>query len=313
MSMTSYVHGVTKSPTDEVSNEGKGGKRGKRRDADRGGKPARRYMPRGTVEWLIFVACLAFFVWFAIPMYVVVATALKGNAAGTTSFLAPPKSLDLTGFKIAWDNLHSNLWNSARIAVPGTIASCLIGAFNGFILSKAPFRGSNLLFTLMLLGMFIPFQSVIIPLFQFLSQLHLTGTLLGVTLVHIIYGIPICTLIFRNYYESVPSAIVEAAQIDGCGLLRTFIRVILPLSWPGFVVAGIFQFTNIWNDFLFGLVVTTQQTWPVTVKLNNLIGTTTVDYGSLMAGAILVATPTLIVYIFLGRFFISGLTAGSVK
>ena len=308
------VHDATKNssePTLDEGNSGHGPDTRTRRQKQ--GRPPRRYMPKGWAEWLIFLTCLTFLAWFAMPMYVVVSTALKGSAAGTDSFLAPPSKVDLEGFKVAWESLHSNLWNSIRIAVPGTIISCVIGAFNGFILAKAPFRGSNLLFTLMLLGMFIPFQSVIIPLFQFLAALDLTGTLVGLTLVHIIYGIPICTLIFRNYYESVPTAIVEAAQIDGCGLVRTFIRVILPLSWPGFVVAGIFQFTNIWNDFLFGLVVTTQQTWPVTVKLNNLIGTTTVDYGSLMAGAILVATPTLLVYIFLGKFFISGLTAGSVK
>jgi glucose/mannose transport system permease protein len=272
-----------------------------------------RWGPRNLGEWFVLAGCLAFLAWFAAPLYVVVSTALKGTAAGTTSFLAPPHAIDLTGFTVAWDNLHENLWNSLRIAIPGTVISCLVGAFNGFILSKTPFRGSNLLFTLMLLGMFIPFQSIIIPLFQFLSSLHLTGTLTGVTLVHIIYGIPITTLIFRNYYQAIPTAVIEAAEIVGCGLFRTFFRIALPLSWPGFVVAGIFQFTNIWNDFLFGLVVTSQQTWPVTVKLNNLIGTTTVDYGSLMAGAIMVATPTLLVYVFVGRFFISGLTAGSVK
>lgn len=273
----------------------------------------RRWKPQSRGEWLVLTACVVFLAWFALPLYVVVATALKGQSAGTSSFLAPPTSFDLNGFRVAWDSLGGNMWNSLQIAIPGTIVSCLIGALNGFILSKTPFRGSHLLFTLMLLGMFIPFQSIIIPMFQFLRLLNLTGTLYGVTLVHIIYGIPITTLIFRNYYQSIPTAIVEAAEIDGCSLFQTFFRVMVPLSWPGFVVAGIFQFTNIWNDFLFGLVVTSQQTWPVTVKLNNLIGTTTVDYGSLMAGAILVATPTLLVYIVLGRYFISGLTAGSVK
>jgi glucose/mannose transport system permease protein len=273
----------------------------------------RTWKPRGAGQWLVALACVALLVWFLLPLYVIVSTALKGSAAGSDSFLAPPASIDLSGFAIAWENLSGNLWNSLQITVPAVIISCLIGALNGFLLSKTPFRGSHLLFTLMLVGMFIPFQSVIIPLFQFLRVLNLQGTLTGVVLVHVIYGLPITTLIFRNYYESIPDAIVEAAQIDGCGLFRTFVRVMLPLSWPGFVVAGIFQFTNIWNDFLFGLVVTSQQTWPVTVRLNNLIGTTTVDYGSLMAGAILVAAPTLIVYIALGRYFISGLTSGSIK
>jgi glucose/mannose transport system permease protein len=273
----------------------------------------RTWKPRGIGQWLVLLACAALLLWFLLPLYVIVSTALKGPAAGSDSFLSPPSSVDLSGFVIAWENLSGNLWNSLQITVPAVIISCLVGALNGFVLSKTPFRGAHLLFTLMLVGMFIPFQSVIIPLFQFLRLLDLQGTLTGIVIVHVIYGLPITTLIFRNYYESIPDAIVEAAQIDGCGLLRTFVRVMLPLSWPGFVVAGIFQFTNIWNDFLFGLVVTSQQTWPVTVRLNNLIGTTTVDYGSLMAGAILVAAPTLIVYITLGRYFISGLTSGSVK
>jgi glucose/mannose transport system permease protein len=271
------------------------------------------WRPNGTGQWLILLACAALMIWFLVPIYVIIATALKGSAAGSDSFLALPSSIDLSGFAVAWENLSGNLWNSLQITVVATTLSCLIGALNGFVLSKTPFRGAHLLFTLMLVGMFIPFQSVIIPLFQFLRLLNLQGTLTGVILVHVIYGIPITTLIFRNYYESIPDAIVEAAQIDGCGLFRTFIQVVLPLSWPGFVVAGIFQFTNVWNDFLFGLVVTSQQTWPVTVRLNNLIGTTTVDYGSLMAGAILVAAPTVLVYIVLGRYFISGLTSGSVK
>jgi glucose/mannose transport system permease protein len=273
----------------------------------------RAWKPQGVGQWLVALACVALLLWFLLPLYVIVSTALKGSAAGSDSFLTPPSSIDLSGFAIAWENLSGNLWNSLQITIPAVVISCLIGALNGFVLSKTPFRAAHLLFTLMLVGMFIPFQSVIIPLFQFLRLLDLQGTLAGLVLVHVIYGLPITTLIFRNYYESIPDAIVEAAQIDGCGLFRTFVRVMLPLSWPGFVVAGIFQFTNIWNDFLFALVVTSQQTWPVTVRLNNLIGTTTVDYGSLMAGAILVAAPTLIVYITLGRYFISGLTSGSVK
>ena len=181
------------------------------------------------------------------------------------------------------------------------------------MLAKTPFRGAGLLFILMMVGMFIPFQAVIIPLFVFLKALGLQGTLIGIIAVHVIYGLPFATLIMRNYYETIPDGIVEAASVDGCGLLRTFFRVMIPLSIPGFVVAGIFQFTNIWNDFLFGLIVTSQETWPVTVRLNNLLGDTSVDYGTLMAGALMVALPTLLVYIGLGRYFIGGLTAGSVK
>lgn len=263
-------------------------------------------------EWLCLVVCALLTVYFAFPVYVIISTALKGPGAAGGS-LGLPASIDMSGFRLAWGQLKGNLWNSVQIAVPATVISCLLGALNGFVLAKTPFRGAKLLFVLMMVGMFIPFQAVIIPLFVFLKSLGLQGTLLGIILVHVIYGLPFVTLIMRNYYETIPDGIVEAASVDGCGLLRTFFHVMLPLSVPGFVVAGIFQFTNIWNDFLFGLIVTSQQTWPVTVRLNNLLGDTSVDYGTLMAGALMVAAPTVAVYVGLGRYFIGGLTSGSVK
>ncbi|MDN3360135.1 carbohydrate ABC transporter permease [Actinomadura sp. DC4] len=263
-------------------------------------------------QWLVLTACVLLLVYFAFPVYVIVSTALKGPGA-TGGSLGLPRSIDMSGFRLAWEQLKGNFWNSLQIAVPGTVISCMLGALNGFVLAKSPFRGAKLLFVLMMVGMFVPFQAVIIPLFIVLKALGLQGTLVGITAVHVIYGLPFVTLIMRNYYVTVPDAIVEAATIDGCGLVRTFFRVMLPLSIPGFVVAGIFQFTNIWNDFLFGLIVTSQQTWPITVRLNNLLGDTSVDYGTLMAGALIVAAPTVLVYIGLGRYFIGGLTSGAVK
>lgn len=272
----------------------------------------RYWKPRSALDWIVFAICCALLLYFLFPVYVIVSTALKGPGA-VGGGLGLPSSIDLSGFNLAWGQLKGNLWNSVQIAVPGTIISCLLGALNGFVLAKTPFRGAALLFTLMMVGMFIPFQAVIIPLFIFLKALGLQGTLTGIVLVHVIYGLPFTTLIFRNYYENIPDGIVEAASVDGCGLLRTFFRVMLPLSIPGFVVGGIFQFTNIWNDFLFGLIVTSQETWPVTVRLNNLLGDTSVDYGTLMSGALMVALPTVLVYVVLGRYFIGGLTAGAVK
>ena len=270
------------------------------------------WRPRTVGQWLVLVACTLLLVYFAFPVYVIISTALKGpGAAGGT--LGLPTSIDMSGFNLAWGQLKGNLWNSVQIAVPGTIISVFLGALNGFVLAKTPFKGASLLFILMMVGMFIPFQAVIIPLFVFLKALGLQGTLTGIVIVHVIYGLPFATLIMRNYYETIPDGIVEAASVDGCGLLRTFFRVMIPLSIPGFVVAGIFQFTNMWNDFLFGLIVTSQETWPVTVRLNNLLGDTSVDYGTLMAGALMVAAPTVLVYIGLGRYFIGGLTAGAVK
>jgi glucose/mannose transport system permease protein len=278
----------------------------------RAASQAPHWRPRSAFQWVILILCALLLIYFVFPVYVIISTALKGPGAAGGS-LGLPTSIDMSGFNLAWGQLKGNLWNSVQIAVPATIISCFLGALNGFVLAKTPFRGASLLFILMMVGMFIPFQAVIIPLFIFLKALALQGTLVGIIIVHIIYGLPFATLIMRNYYETIPDGIVEAATVDGCGLLRTFFQVMLPLSIPGFVVAGIFQFTNIWNDFLFGLIVTSQQTWPVTVRLNNLLGDTSVDYGTLMAGALMVALPTLLVYIGLGRFFIGGLTAGSVK
>jgi glucose/mannose transport system permease protein len=273
---------------------------------------APHWRPRSAGQWVILILCVLLLIYFFFPVYVIISTALKGPGAVGGS-LGLPTSIDMSGFNLAWGQLKGNLWNSVQIAVPATVISCFLGALNGFVLAKTPFRGAGLLFILMMVGMFIPFQAVIIPLFVFLKALGLQGTLIGIVAVHVIYGLPFATLIMRNYYETIPDGIVEAASVDGCGLLRTFFQVMIPLSIPGFVVAGIFQFTNIWNDFLFGLIVTSQQTWPVTVRLNNLLGDTSVDYGTLMAGALMVAAPTLLVYIGLGRFFIGGLTAGSVK
>jgi glucose/mannose transport system permease protein len=225
-----------------------------------------------------------------------------------------PTQWTTSGISAAWKALKGNFANSLTMTIPAVIISSLIGSLNGFILSKYKFKFSNLLFTLMLVGMFIPYQTILIPMVKFLQLIHLYGTIPGLTLVHVVYGIPITSLMFRNFYVSIPKAIVEAASIDGAGLLKTFVRIILPLSLPGFVVAGLFQFTNIWNDFLFGIVaIPNPVKQPVTAALNNLAGTQTVDWNVLMAGSLIAALPTALIYLTLGRYYIQGLTAGSVK
>lgn len=269
--------------------------------------------PRTASQWVLLIVCILGSAVMLIPFYVIIATALSGADGAPDFFLTWPETPSFDAFVRAWVEIRGSLLNSLQITIPAALISTAIGALNGFILSKYPFRGSSLMFTMLLVGMFIPFQSVIIPLFQFLSVLNLQGTITGLILVHIIYGIPITTLIFRNYYEAIPSALVEAAAIDGAGIWTTFVRVMIPLSGPGFVVAIIFQCTNIWNDFLFGFIISSPASSPATVKLNNLIGTTTVDYSELMAASVLVAAPTVILYLLLGRFFVRGLTAGAVK
>jgi len=262
-----------------------------------------------------FILLCLFIPLFTIPFYVVLSASFKSSAGADVSTMWKlPEQWTTSGMSMAWNSLKGNFSNSLLMTIPAVIISSLIGSLNGFILSKYKFKFSNIMFTLMLVGMFIPYQTILIPMVRFLQYTHLYGTLPGLALVHIVYGIPITSLMFRNFYVSIPKAIVEAASIDGAGLLKTFVRIIIPLSIPGFVVAGLFQFTNIWNDFLFGIVAIPNPTMqPVTAALNNLAGTQTVDWNVLMAGSLIAALPTALIYLLLGRYYIQGLTAGSVK
>jgi glucose/mannose transport system permease protein len=252
---------------------------------------------------------------FLTPVYVMVVTGLKeARNVSLSTMWNLPAQLSGGGFVEAWNRLEPNLGNSLMIAIPATIISAVWGSINGYVFAKWKFRGSNLLFALLVFGMFIPYQSILIPLIQFLQQVKLYGTIYGLITVHVLYGLPISSLIFRNYFANIPDELMEAARIDGAGIIRTYTHVMLPLSLPGFVVVSIFQFTNIWNDFLFGVTILPNPTaQPITVALNNLSGSFSVDWNVVMAGAVVAALPTALVYIFLGRFFVRGLLAGSVK
>jgi glucose/mannose transport system permease protein len=264
---------------------------------------------------LTIAALLIAMAFFLMPVYIMLVNGLKDRANVSISTMWDlPTDLSGGGFREAWDRLSPNLVNSIQMVIPATILSGLIGSINGYLFAKWKFRGSDLLFVLVLFGMFIPYQSVLIPLIRFLNEIGLYDTTYGLIIVHSIYGIPITTLIFRNYFANIPGELLEAARVDGDSLIGIYWRILLPLALPGFVVVGIFQFTNIWNDFLFAAtVVSDSRVQPVTVALNNLQGTNSVDWNVVMAGALVAALPTLIVYILLGRFFIRGLLAGSMK
>lgn len=265
---------------------------------------------------LTFMAAL-----YLVPVYVLVVTSLKSFAeVNLYRMWDPPTSFSLQSFQRAllggfgFQGLARNFVNSFLVAVPATLGSALLGSLNGYVLSKWKFRGSDTVFTLLLFGMFIPYQSVLIPLVQTLMRIKLYGTIPGLILTHIVYGIPITTLIFRNYYATVPTELVEAAKIDGAGIFGIYRRVMFPLSMPGFVVVMIWQFTSVWNDFLFAVTIAQNpRIQPVTVALNNLAGSYIVEWNVQMAGALMAALPTLLVYIFLGRYFMRGLLAGSLK
>ncbi len=275
----------------------------------------KRRRPRWGAYAVWFVLfCMA--IVFLMPVYVMIANGLKdAQSVSLQRMWLPPAQLSgANGFVGAWERLSPNLMNSLSMVIPATVLSSLIGAINGYLFAKWRFRGSDIIFTLMLFGFFIPYQSILLPLVRTLQVIGLYGTIPGLVLVHVIYGIPITTLIFRNYFANVPTELLDAARVDGAGVITTFIRVMLPLSIPAFVVVGIFQFTNIWNDFLFGVtVVPNPARQPVTIALNNLSGTFSVEWNVVMAGAVVAALPTAIIYILLGRFFIRGILAGSVK
>jgi glucose/mannose transport system permease protein len=272
-------------------------------------------LPKRFWDYVVLAVLLAFMLFFLMPVYVMVVTGLKeARNVSLSTMWNLPQQLSGGGFVEAWHRLEPNLGNSLMLAIPATILSAIWGSINGYVFAKWRFRGSNLLFGILVFGMFIPYQSILIPLIQFLQHVKLYGTIPGLITVHVIYGIAITSLIFRNYYANIPDELMEAARIDGAGLVRTYMNVMLPLSMPGFVVVSIFQFTNIWNDFLFGVtILPNPAAQPVTVALNNLSGSFSVDWNVVMAGAVVAALPTALVYIFLGRFFVRGLLAGSVK
>jgi glucose/mannose transport system permease protein len=264
---------------------------------------------------VVYVLLIALAVFYLLPMFAIVVTSLKSFAEVSRSTLWElPKAPTLEAFGSAFETLAPSFLNSVLLVVPATILSALLGSLNGYVLSKWKFRGANLVFALLLFGMFIPYQSILIPLFQFLSTIGLYGGIPGLILVHVVYGIPICTLIFRNYFATVPRELLEAARMDGASVLGIFRHIMLPISIPGFVVVMIWQFTSIWNEFLFAVTIAQDPTQrPITVALQNLAGSLLSQYQIQMAGALLAAAPTLLVYILLGRYFVRGLLAGSLK
>jgi glucose/mannose transport system permease protein len=265
-------------------------------------------------RWLMYVLLVAGVVAFLVPIYMVVVTALKQPAdinLGTAWEL--PRVWNWASFAQAWKALFPKLRNSFTLTIVASLVSAMLGSLNGYVLSKWSFKGSKLMFSLMLFGMFIPYQSILIPLFSFVKGIGLYGTIWGLVVVHVIYGLPITTLIFRNYYVDVPDSLVEATSIDGAGFFGIYRYVIFPLSVPGFVVVIIWQFTQIWNEFLFAVTLSKPSSQPITVALAQLAGGEAVKWNLPMAGALLAALPTLLVYIIFGRFFIRGLLAGSVK
>ena len=274
---------------------------------------------------LIYSALILFAVYYLLPLYVMLVNSLKPlEEIRQGGMLNLPQVWTIEPWLQAWSTaqigvqptgLRPFFINSILMVVPAVAISTIIGALNGYVLTKWQFKGSNVFFGLLLLSCFIPFQIVLIPMARILGWIGLAGSLWGLILVHVVYGIGFTTLYFRNYYENFPTELVRAAQIDGASFFQIFYRILLPSSGPIIVVSVIWQFTNIWNDFLFGASFSGANTTPMTVALNNLVQSSTgvKEYNVHFAGAILAALPTLIVYIVSGRYFVRGLMSGAVK
>ncbi|SDL02525.1 carbohydrate ABC transporter permease [Aliiruegeria lutimaris] len=277
------------------------------------------------IRALIYTLLIFFVIYYLLPLWVMVANSLKTlDEIRGGDMLAPPKDITFEPWRQAWSKtqigveatgLKPYFLNSIIMVVPAVFLSTFLGALNGYVLTKWAFRGSNLIFGLMLLACFIPFQIVLIPMARILGMLNLAGTISGLILVHTVYGLGFTTLFFRNYYAAFPTELVRAAQIDGASFFQVFWRILIPSSGPIIVVTIIWQFTNVWNDFLFGASFSSYDSTPITVALNNLVNSSTgvKEYNVHFAGAILAALPTLIVYIVSGRYFVRGLMAGAVK
>jgi glucose/mannose transport system permease protein len=281
---------------------------------------ARARRRSGAARWLRGTLLVLFVLLFLIPVYVLLATSFKPlSEADPGQAWNLPQVWTTEAWAVAWEKLQPGIVNSFLLAVPGSLISAVLGSMNGFVLSKWRFPGADVVFTLFLFGMFIPYQGVMIPLVQLMVNMgewlsfDLYGGIPGLTLAHVVYGIPICTLIFRNYYVTIPDELIEASRVDGAGMLRTFWSIIVPVSGPAFAVVVIWQFTSMWNDFLFAVFLTAPTSWPTTVMLNNIAGAQTVPYSQQMAAAIIASVPTMIVYLLLGRFFMRGLMAGALK
>jgi glucose/mannose transport system permease protein len=264
-------------------------------------------------------------IYFLLPFVIMVMTSVKTmEDIRLGTLISLPTSITFEAWREAWgtacigvecNGIKGYFLNSVKMVVPAVFISTAFGAINGYVFSKWRFRGSEVIFSMLLIGCFIPFQVILLPMARTLGQFGLAQSISGLVLVHVVYGLAFTTLFFRNFYVNIPDDLVKAARIDGAGFFTIFWRIILPLSIPIIVVTVIWQTTQIWNDFLFGVVFSGGDTQPVTVALNNLVNTSTgvKKYNVDMAAAMIAGAPTLFVYIVAGKYFLKGLTAGAVK
>jgi glucose/mannose transport system permease protein len=284
--------------------------------------------PRATLSRrniILYGTLIVMAVYYLIPLYVMIVTSLKGMPEiRLGNIFSPPMEITFEPWVKAWatactglncDGLSRGFWNSVRITVPSVFLSIAIASVNGYALANWRFKGADTFFTILIFGAFIPYQVMIYPIVIMLREIGLYGTLTGLVIVHSIFGMPILTLLFRNYFSSLPEELFKAARVDGAGFWGIYFRIMLPMSLPIFVVAIILQVTGIWNDFLFGVVYTRPDTYPMTVQLNNIVNSTqgVKEYNVNMAATLITGLVPLAIYFISGKLFVRGIAAGAVK
>lgn len=288
----------------------------------RGAKPKTPFSGANIMLYgtLIFVS-----LYYLLPLYVMVMTSLKDmTEIRMGNIFAPPIEVTFQPWVKAWseactglncDGLQRGFWNSVQITIPSVLISIIVASVNGYALVNWRFKGSDLFFTILIFGSFIPYQIMLYPIVIILRELHIYGTLGGLVMVHTIFGMPILTLLFRNYFSILPEELFKAARVDGAGFWTIYFKIMLPMSLPIFVVALILQITGIWNDFLFGVVFTKPEIYPMTVQLNNIVNSVqgVKEYNVNMAATVLTGLVPLIVYFVSGKLFVRGIAAGAVK
>lgn len=287
------------------------------------GPRPRRTLSRRNI--ILYGTLIVIALYYLLPLYVMVVTSLKGMPEiRLGNIFSPPVEVTFEPWVKAWsgactglncDGLSRGFWNSVRILVPSVVLSIAIASVNGYALANWRFRGADVFFTILIIGAFIPYQVMIYPIVILLREIGLYGDLAGLVIVHTIFGMPILTLLFRNYFTSVPEELFKAARVDGAGFWGIYFKIMLPMALPIFVVAIILQVTGIWNDFLFGVVYTKPDVYPMTVQLNNIVNSVqgVKEYNVNMAATILTGLVPLIVYFISGKLFVRGIAAGAVK
>ncbi len=291
-------------------------------DGPRGPKP-RKTLSRKNI--ILYGTLLVVAIYYLIPLYVMIVTSLKGMPEiRLGNIFSPPVEVTFEPWIKAWsqactglncDGLSRGFWNSVLITVPSVIVSIAIASINGYALANWRFKGANLFFTILIFGAFIPYQIMIYPLVILLRDLGIYTKLPGLILIHSIFGMPILTLLFRNYFTTIPEELFKAARVDGVRFWGIYFRVMMPMSLPIFAVAIVLQVTGIWNDFLFGVIYTKPDTYPMTVQLNNIVNSVqgVKEYNVNMAATLLTGLVPLAIYFISGKLFVRGIAAGAVK